>query len=678
MIAQMRRHMTLTRVWLGLVMLLCLAVLTWDISRAHQQNRRQTVDRLVALAKVVESRATLTFQSLDMLLLDSANQLPPETAQPGDRDYQRYLMGRSFLYTEQIVLSVVSADGVIIHSSNPQLVGRPVGKREYLDHFRAHPEDPRLFISSPSISVANNPIIFTARAVRRDDGSLRAVMVTGIKPDILGSLVRSALPTESTGAVAVQNRDHVILARLPETTETAPGKLMINNPANKAHIALGQEQSIHQDVVGPDGHSRLLVMRQANPFGLLVLVTVGNSELLEPIWDTLTADLVFLAIVGGVIIILARFLDVRERQRLDSQTQIATARDYYMRVLDNLPVLIWRSDTIGRIDYVNGTLQGFTGTQDPDLWRRIHPDDLTAWREAAAHRQKNGCNSELEYRLMRQDGEYRWMHELAQPFQHQDGSFAGHLAACLDVTETRQAQEKLTQTNAELEQFAYVASHDLREPLRMVSSYMALIERRLGNTAGDDLREFLGFAKDGATRMDKLILDLLQYSRIGRMSAAKTQVDMADCVLQALNHLGSRIDESRARICVGDMPRIFASEDDMVRLLQNLIGNAIKYSTPGTQPLITIACDREAGAWRFSVHDNGIGIDRIYFDRVFRIFQRLHAREEHGGGSGIGLSICKKIVENHEGRIWVDSPGPGLGATFYFTLPALSPPPANA
>jgi|GEM_PF-1531708 len=670
MIARLRRHMTLTRAWLGLIMLLCLVVLSWDISRAQQQNRRQTVERLIALSKVVEARATLTFQSLDILLLDSANQLPPPPAAPGDADYQKFLKSRSFLFTDALILSVVSPDGVVMHSSEPKLVGRLVGERDYLTYFNAHPEDSRLLISSPSVSVANNPVIFAARAVRNDDGSLRAVVVTGMKPEQLAALLRAAMPTETSGAVGVQNRDHVILARLPELAEATPGTVMIDNQANKAHLAQGQEQSVHQDVTGPDGISRLVVMRQANPFGLLVVVTVSNAEMMEPVWDTFAADLVFLVIVGGVIIWLGRFLGIRERQRHDAQIQIANARDYYMRVLDNLPVLIWRADSIGCIDYVNGTLQGFTGSPDPEIWHSIHPDDVQAWRDAAARRQKECACSELEYRLQRQDGEYRWMHELAQPFQHQDGSFAGHLAACLDVTETRQAQEKLTQTNAELEQFAYVASHDLREPLRMVSSYMGLIERRMGDTASDDLREFLGYAKDGATRMDKLILDLLQYSRIGRMSAAKSMLDMSECLALALNHLGSRIDESGARLCVGPLPQVFASEDDMVRLFQNLVGNAIKYARPEAAPQIFITCNREAGAWRFSVQDNGIGIDRAYFDRVFRIFQRLHARDEHGGGSGIGLSICKKIVENHDGRIWVDSPGPGLGTTFYFTLPA--------
>ncbi|MBR9970108.1 PAS domain-containing protein [Magnetospirillum sp. J10] len=670
MITALRRHMTLTRAWLALVMLLCLAVLVWDAVRSYADHRRQTVDRLTALARVVEARTELTFQSLDLLLLETANQLPQGLVMPGDPDYLRFLKGRSFIFTDALTLSVVSPEGVIEHSSNPTLVGRPVGSRDYLDHFRAHPDDTRLFISKPAITVTNRPIIFIARAIRHDDGRLRAIALTGINPQLLGSLMKPALPSEASGAIAVLNRDGIVLARYPELNNTPPGASLAHTPMFQAHRASGRDLSVLQGGGGPDEFERLLVMRDVSQFGLVVVVTLSSRDLLDPAIDTVLADLVFLFIVGGVIVVLGRFLGGRERQRQKNQSEIALARDYYMRVLDHLPVHIWRSDILGQIDYANGTLQTFLGQPVDTLTAFLHPDDMAAWQDMATTRLSRGENSEQEYRLRRHDGQYRWMHEIAQPFHDQDGRFAGHLAACLDITDTRAVQEKLTQSNAELEQFAYVASHDLREPLRMVSSYMGLIERRLGAEANAELMEFLAFAKDGATRMDKLILDLLQYSRIGRMSAPKRDVDLAQSLSVALSNLGVMIDESRARICIGALPVVHASDDDMVRLLQNLIGNAIKYALPETPPQISIGATRENGSWRFSIHDNGIGIDHSYFDRVFRIFQRLHARDEHGGGSGIGLSICKKIVESHGGRIWVDSPGPNLGTTFFFTLPA--------
>lgn len=671
MIAALRRQMTLTRAWLGMVMLLCLAVLLWDIGRSYVEHRRQTVERLTALAKVVEARTELTFQTLDMLLRETANELPFDRP-PGDPGFLGFLKGRGFIFTDALTISVVSPDGTMIHASNPSLVGRNVGERDYLQHFRAHPDDTSMFISKPAVSIANNPVIFTARAIRHDDGRLRAVVLTGINPELLGSLLQSALPSEDSGAIAILRRDGTVLARRPEIANATPGASLAGAPMFQAHIAAGKPLSVQQGGGGPDQFERLLVIRDTNLHNLVVVVTISAQHLFEPVLKTLVADLIFLIIVGAVVVVLARFLGGRERHRQQTQRELAVARDYYMRVLDHLPVHIWRSDHLGRIDYTNGTLQAYCGTSASDLRPLVHPDDQPSWQEVNASRVSLRDSSEQEFRLRRHDGQYRWMHEVAQPFHHQDGSFAGHLAACLDVTEAREAQEKLTQSNAELEQFAYVASHDLREPLRMVSSYMGLIERRLGGKIDSDTQEFLAFAKDGATRMDRLILDLLQYSRIGRMSAPPRPLDLSDCLAVALSNLGVMIDESRARLCIGALPTLNASDDDMVRLFQNLIANAIKYAQPGITPEIRIDCHREAGSWRFSVQDNGIGIDRTYFDRIFRIFQRLHGRDDHGGGSGIGLSICKKIVESHGGRIWVDSAGINQGSTFTFILPALN------
>lgn len=665
------RHVSATRAWLALVMLLCVAVLIWDACHSYLEQRQQTAERLGALARVIEARTELTFQSLDLLLMESANEFPSRKM-PGDPDYLRFLKGRSFIFTDALTLSVVSPDGIIMHSSNPALVGTPVGQRGYLDYFRAHPEDNRLYISEPATSVTNRAIIFNARAVHGPDGKLAAVVVTGINPSLLGSLLSAALPSESSGAAAVLNRDGVILARQPDLSGGAAGVSMAQSDFLRAHQASGKLMTVHYSDggTGPDGEDRFLVLRTTNQFNLYVSVSVAAHELWAPVVSTVITDLVFLAIVAIVALALARFLSGRERGRTQAQAQLAKARDYYMRLLDHLPLLIWRTDADGRLDYVNATLAAFVGgSGDDGLTPFIHPDDSKTVAAAASRRSGREEPVEQEYRLRRADGQYRWMHEIATPFPDQDGAFAGHLAVCTDITEPRQAQDKLTQSNAELEQFAYVTSHDLREPLRMISSYMGLIERRLGADAQPELREFLAFAKDGATRMDKLILDLLQFSRIGRMSAPKARTDLHDSVATALQHLGLALEESGAQVCVGMLPELVAAPDDMVRLFQNLIGNAIKYRQDGVPPRITVAAVRDAGHWRFSVTDNGIGLDPEYFERIFRIFQRLHGRDEHGGGSGIGLSICKKVVEYHGGRIWVESPGANQGSTFFFSLP---------
>lgn len=242
------------------------------------------------------------------------------------------------------------------------------------------------------------------------------------------------------------------------------------------------------------------------------------------------------------------------------------------------------------------------------------------------------------------------------------------IGAWLDISHRHAMEEELRRSNADLEQFAYVTSHDLQEPLRMVSAYLGLLRRRLGNTLDAEASEFITFAVDGAQRMHHMINDLLSYSRVGRMGAPFTQVDSATALHAAEANLHKAITDSGARIVVEGppLPLVWADGAQLGRLFQNLIGNALKYSRPESPPVITITAEEVRDGWQFSVRDNGIGIERKDFNRIFQIFQRLHPRGP-ADGTGIGLSICKRIVERHGGRIWLEST-PGEGTTFTFTL----------
>ncbi len=242
------------------------------------------------------------------------------------------------------------------------------------------------------------------------------------------------------------------------------------------------------------------------------------------------------------------------------------------------------------------------------------------------------------------------------------------------VKELKTLSEKLKASNEDLEQFAYVASHDLQEPLRMVASFTELLARKYGATLAGDARDYIAFAADGARRMQQLINDLLLYSRIGTRGKALTPVE-GDVVFQkAIDNLQMAIEESGAAVSQDPLPRLLGDEGQLVRLFQNLIGNAIKYRKKGVAPQIhvgvapsSVATPPETPNARLFVRDNGIGIEPRHFGRIFQIFQRLHSRNDYSG-TGIGLALCKKIVERHGGKIGLESE-PGKGSTFFFTLP---------
>lgn len=307
------------------------------------------------------------------------------------------------------------------------------------------------------------------------------------------------------------------------------------------------------------------------------------------------------------------------------------------------------------------------------FWER--PEDRARLVEIL---EKQGSVRDLEITFLTKLGEQRTGLDSAEIIE-----LAGQkciLAIFKDITEKKILEQQrnraedalarraaeLARSNAELAQFAYVASHDLQEPLRMVASYTQLLSKRYGDKLDPDARDFIGYAVDGATRMQALIAELLNYSRVGTHGKV-FQLSNCEAILErVLAVLKLAVSENSAVVSHDPLPTVMGDEMQLSQLFQNLVANALKFRGH-TPPQIHVSAERKENAWQFSVVDNGIGIAPEYAERVFMIFQRLHSRSEYPG-TGIGLAICKKIVERHGGRIWVQSQ-PGSGATFFFTIP---------
>ena len=359
---------------------------------------------------------------------------------------------------------------------------------------------------------------------------------------------------------------------------------------------------------------------------------------------------------------------------LRAQSALKESEQRFKAIFDQAAVGIAQLDSNGRFIFVNSRLCEIFGYSENELTSLTfmditHPDDIPKSRVFVARlAQKEVDIDMIEKRYIRGDGAVIWGLASVAALRDDAGNLKGMISVVLDITYRHQMQEALQTSNRELQQFAYVASHDLQEPLRMVSSYLQLLEKKYGDKLDDDAREFIDFAVGGAKRMGALVRDLLDFSRVETMGRDFEPVALSEALSESLDNLQTSIQEAEAQVDTpGSMPTVLGDKAQLISLLQNLIGNAIKYRHPDRPPQIVVGVEKEDNAWRVHVRDNGIGIDPRFFDRIFVIFQRLHPQGAYSG-TGIGLALCKKIVERHGGKIMVES-AEGKGSTFSFTLP---------
>jgi PAS domain S-box-containing protein len=404
---------------------------------------------------------------------------------------------------------------------------------------------------------------------------------------------------------------------------------------------------------------------------LAVEVTFGVEKRKILLWAVPTA--ISAVIVFVVILVWNRRLNreifIRKQAEKKSREASLYARSLIEASLDPLVTI----SSNGKITDVNRATEAVTGRARQELIGSDFSLYFTEPDKASAGYQQVFTEGQLiDYPLAIRHASGKVTDVLynATVYRDEKGQVTGVVAAARDITQRKMIEAELKRSNEELRQFAYAASHDMREPLRMISSYIGLLERRLGGALDPDCLAFIGFAKDGAKRLDQMILGLLDYSRIGRSGNPKAVIPLADALKEATTNLSLLLETAQARIDVaGPLPDVLGEHNELVRLFQNLISNAVKYRDPGRGLVITISSRNQEGKWLTAVADNGAGIPADQTERIFGIFQRLHGFDIEG--SGIGLASCRKIVDHHGGRIWVDSEL-GKGSTFFFTLPVVS------
>ena len=378
--------------------------------------------------------------------------------------------------------------------------------------------------------------------------------------------------------------------------------------------------------------------------------------------------------------------DITDRRRAETETRRLLS--FQRALLDAAGNAIIATDPDGIITLFNPAAERMLGYSAAEVVGRHTPalfhdpeEIATRARDLAAEHDFSGHSAfevltasalgdkgVAEWSCIRPDGTRLPVLVSVSVLADAEGRPAGFIGIAQDISSLKALEADLRRSNADLERFAYVASHDLRQPLRMISGYLGLLTKTLKSKLGPDEEKYIAFAIDGAKRMDQMIRDLLDYSRIGRTTGNFEETALGEVLARVLETLGPAIAEAAATVTVTPpLPRLLGNPFELERLFQNLIGNALKFRHPDRAPEIGVRAESRGGEWLIAVTDNGIGIDPAHHDRLFVIFQRLVSREQYEG-NGIGLAACRKIVEHHGGRIWVE-PAPEAGSSFRIALP---------
>ena len=435
---------------------------------------------------------------------------------------------------------------------------------------------------------------------------------------------------------------------------------------------------------------------------LYLLAAAGLGAILfelYSVWSFKVGATVF-ATFGVVSLLFARQkIAIKEQMKLLREQEARNSDVRFQEMVENSSDMITIRDHQGNLRFRSSSVKHILGYEPDEYVHRasydlIHPDDLTEIKKSSDALTRGEIDIfQIEYRCRHKDGSWRILEGIARRYDDETIDLHGIIVNSRDITERKLVEKqlrnytsKLEQSNRELQEFAYVASHDLQEPLRKVQAFGDRLDKKYAAELGDEGRDYVSRMRSAASRMQNLINDLLTFSRVSTKTQPFQSVDLKKIAEEVVSDLEIRIEQSSGRVEIGELPVLDADAVQMRQLFQNLIGNALKFHRPGDAPLVKVYAEKIAATGasffvngeemqiggnedfcRIVVEDNGIGFDEKYLDRIFTVFQRLHGRMEYEG-SGIGLAVCRKIVERHGGQISAASRA-GCGAKFYIDLP---------
>jgi signal transduction histidine kinase len=623
------RHPFLAKLRVRLLALVLLAILpalglvlysAFDQRRAAKKEATASAQRIVRLAAATQKQHIEAARQL-LITLSQLRDMRPDRAPEAEALFQNLLQVHAYY----VNMGAIDPEGYVFASGLPMTNRTYLGDRSYFQMAR---DTGKFVVGEFQVGrITGKSTLNMAHPIRgRDPGRFYGVVFVALDLNWLNQLAaRAELPDGST--LTVIDRQGTILVRysVPDSGKDWVGESLATNSRVLGFLKSGAETVGISS--GLDGVKRLYtstpLSRSAGLTDAHVIVGIPVQAAYATANHMLAQNLIFLGIVGALALGAA-----------------------------------WISSDVFVLRQVRGLVSAA---------RKMRGGNLTA-------------RSGVEYG----PGE---IGQLAQSFDEMAATLE-HRVADLQTAEAelKELNEDLEQrvvgrtmelkrSNEDLEQFAYVASHDLQEPLRMINNYLQLLRQRYKDKLDTNADEFIGFALDGSKRMHQLIHDLLTYSRVGTHGKEFTPTDCEAVLADALANLKFAIEEAGAEVTHDRLPRVRGDEVQLTQLFQNLIGNAIKFRGEA-KPSIHVGAERSGSEWEFTVRDNGIGIAAQDFDRIFIVFQRLHSKEKYPG-TGIGLSVCKKIVERHGGRIWVESKM-GNGTTFHFTMPTMDAAPASA